>query len=991
MPVPDSIKKINNFVWEIPITYKKGMQVPARIYASKKLLGEMDDGVFEQITNVASMPGIQKYAFAMPDAHWGYGTPIGGVVAFDAEDGVISPGLVGFDINCLVPSTVVNLENGTWLTIKDLEQFWNKLKISFLNSDSKIKKETNMLALMKRIEPKQIYKISTKSGRTIETTDDHPLLTENGMVAAFNLRTNDKLIVNGFIGQKYEQPSSQTILSKEDLEKVLLQFNKGLEGNSKGQILKQLESRGLLPLRYDSPHLPILLKLAGFIFGDGCISSNNKNLQIGFYGKSEDLDGIRLDLERLGFKTSTINKRIRHHIIPREKYTSDFIFEECSIHKCSNALACLLIALGTPYGRKTEKKYNIPEWIMNAKSWQKRLFLAAFFGAELSTPSTIKTNKYTFYEPQLNMNKSRKLEENAINFLNQLRQLLNEFGIETREPVYVPGNNYKGKISDTLGFRLQINGNSKNLIHFYETIGYEYNLNKQRLASLAANYLRMKENIISKRNKAREKAQDLYRGGLSEKQVIMQLSGVYHNKNFIHHALHDRQQSLARVSFDFCSFNYYAQKYAYGNFGFAFDEIESIEILPYSGEVYDLTIDDDNHNFIANNLVVSNCGMRMLTTNLTLEELQPKLKELVDTLFKSVPVGVGCKGIVKLDKKQLGEIMVKGAEWCIENGYGWKEDLELTESNGCIQGADISKISDRAITRGIDQLGTLGSGNHYLEIQVVKDENIFDKDTAKKFGITKKNQICVMLHCGSRGFGHQVASDYLKVFEDAMKKYNIIVNDRELACAPFNSTEGQDYYKAMACAANMAFANRQVILHRIRECFSKVFGKSAEELGMHQVYDVAHNIVKMEEHEIDGKKKMLLVHRKGATRSYGPEFKELPAKYKKIGQPVIIGGSMETGSYLLVGTEKAKETFNSTAHGSGRTMSRTKAKHEVVGEKLQKEMEAKGIYVKSVSFAGLAEEAGIAYKDINEVIDTIDKAGISKRIAKLIPLGNIKG
>ena len=386
-----------------------------------------------------------------------------------------------------------------------------------------------------------------------------------------------------------------------------------------------------------------------------------------------------------------------------------------------------------------------------------------------------------------------------------------------------------------------------------------------------------------------------------------------------------------------------------------------------------------------------NCGMRLVTTNLTYEEVKPKLKELVDTLFKFVPVGVGCKGIVKLNKSQFNEILINGSKWCVDNGYGWKEDLETTEENGCIKGADTSKISQRAVARGIDQLGTLGSGNHYLEIQVVKKENIFDKDIAKKFGIDKPNQICIMVHCGSRGFGHQVASDYLKIFEEAMKKYGITVPDRELSCAPFKSQEGQDYYKAMACAANMAFANRQVILHRIRECFSKVFGKSAEELEMNQVYDVAHNIAKLEEHVVNGKKKMLIVHRKGATRSYGPGFSELPAKYKKIGQPVIIGGSMETGSYLLLGTNSASETFNSTAHGAGRTMSRTKAKHEVKGEQLQKEMEAKGIYVKSMSYAGLAEEAGIAYKDINEVIDTIHNAGLSKKIVRLLPIGNAKG
>jgi tRNA-splicing ligase RtcB (3'-phosphate/5'-hydroxy nucleic acid ligase) len=388
-----------------------------------------------------------------------------------------------------------------------------------------------------------------------------------------------------------------------------------------------------------------------------------------------------------------------------------------------------------------------------------------------------------------------------------------------------------------------------------------------------------------------------------------------------------------------------------------------------------------------------NCGMRLVTTNLTYDDVKPRLRELVDNLFKKVPAGVGSQGFVKLNKNQFREIMKTGAKWCVDNGYGWKEDLDRIEEGGFMKGADPSKVSTKAIERGIDQIGTLGSGNHYLEIQVAKPGNIFDPTTAKRFGINKDNQIVIMFHCGSRGFGHQIATDYLSIFLDVMdKKYGIKIIDRELASTPFTSKEGQDYFAAMQCAVNMAFANRQVILHRVREVFSQVFNKSAEDLGMHCVYDVCHNIAKLEKHNVNGKQKEVLVHRKGATRAFGPGREEIPKMYRDIGQPVIIGGSMETGSYLLVGTDRGmNETFGSTCHGSGRTMSRTEAKRRFRGETLQKDMEKRGIYVRTTSFSGLAEEAGGAYKNIDSVIKAVDDAGISKSVVKLVPIGNVKG
>lgn len=364
-----------------------------------------------------------------------------------------------------------------------------------------------------------------------------------------------------------------------------------------------------------------------------------------------------------------------------------------------------------------------------------------------------------------------------------------------------------------------------------------------------------------------------------------------------------------------------------------------------------------------------NCGMRLLTTELTEKEVKPRITELIDLLFSRIPTGVGGKGLILLNDQEFKKMMREGASWAVQKGLGWGEDLKSIEEGGKFPDANPAVISQKALERGRSQLGTLGSGNHYLEVQVV--EEIFDPSTALRMGIEETGQVVVMFHCGSRGFGHQVATDYLKIFEATMPKYKISVPDPQLAAAPFESDEGKTYFEAMACAVNNAFANRQVITYQIRESFSKIFGQKAEDLGLKLVYDVAHNIAKVE----NG----LVVHRKGATRSF-PD------------QPVIIGGSMETGSYLLVGTEEAlKLSFGSTAHGSGRTMSRAQAKRMIRGEKLREEMKQRGIYVRSASMPGLAEEAGLAYKNITEVVEVVHQAGLSRKVASFRPIGNIKG
>jgi tRNA-splicing ligase RtcB len=387
-----------------------------------------------------------------------------------------------------------------------------------------------------------------------------------------------------------------------------------------------------------------------------------------------------------------------------------------------------------------------------------------------------------------------------------------------------------------------------------------------------------------------------------------------------------------------------------------------------------------------------NCGMRLVRTDLTWPELRPRLRELVDALAARVPAGVGRRGFVRIDAGEFRTVLREGARWAVAEGYGTAEDLARTEAGGCFAGADPDCVSERAIERGLYQIGTLGSGNHYLEIQVLHPDGVFDAKLARAFGLDRPEQVVVMFHCGSRGFGHQVATDYLHDFLRAMPaKFGLPIIDRELACAPFASPEGKAYHAAMCCAANMSFANRQVILHRIREVFSDIFGRNADELGIRQVYDVAHNTAKVERHVVDGAERTLLVHRKGATRAFPPGHPELPPEYQKTGQPVIIGGSMETGSFVLAGVASGAASFFSTAHGSGRTMSRTHARKLVRGSELEKSMERRGILVRSASWRGLAEEAGFAYKSVDEVAAATEEAGLSKRVAHLVPVGNVKG
>jgi tRNA-splicing ligase RtcB len=384
-----------------------------------------------------------------------------------------------------------------------------------------------------------------------------------------------------------------------------------------------------------------------------------------------------------------------------------------------------------------------------------------------------------------------------------------------------------------------------------------------------------------------------------------------------------------------------------------------------------------------------NCGVRLLGTKLDYEEVEPHLDALASALYKNCPSGVGKGGNVKLKPGELDRLLSDGARWARGRGYATDADLERTEEGGRLAGADPGRVSPRAKQRGGDQVGTLGAGNHFIEVDVV--DETFDDNAADRLGLSP-GRVVAQIHCGSRGFGHQVCTDYVRRFQEAIHKFGISLPDRELVCAPLSSAEGQEYLAAMKAAANYAFANRQVLTHQIRRSFEEALAGKVGDAGVYQIYDIAHNMAKIEEHQVNGRRAQVCVHRKGATRAFGPGSAEVPEVYRDIGQPVLVPGSMGTASWVLLGTKGSMEqTFGSTCHGAGRTMSRARAKREVRGQELRQEMEAAGIRVRAGSMPGLAEEAPTAYKDVDRVVEVVHGAGIAKKVARIRPIAVIKG
>ena len=980
------IKQLDKFVWELE---KEGeMRVPARLYVDSEMINVLKEeektnwSTLRQLKNVAAFPGLQKHVLALADCHPGYGSPIGGVFASDLNEGVITFGGVGFDINCLPGDAKVMHSLGYHRRIKDFENDWIEEKIKCLNPHKKVL-DTSIDAFLKFRPKNELYELTTEAGHKLVATADHPILTQKGMVEVSKMN-GQQISVFPFEGVEFEQPKGKTIFSEKNIKKI---------ANSKTSYLqnvKNLKRINLLPLKTDNKKLPYLIRILGFALGDGTLRLTKGKSQLKIYSDKGDLEKIKEDIEALGFKCGIYSRKRKHKI--KTKYgIVKFKRTEHSLSTSSKGLCIILNAIGLPSGDKTKQEFYVSSWLKKAPKWQKRLFLAGFFGAELNSPATTAGHKYNLDPAVISLNKKETYNESGRKFLKQISEMLKEFGVNSK--LIAERDEYENEKGEkSVRLRLVISNKPENLIKLYSKIGFEYNSKRSCLGNVAVQYLKLKQKIVKERNKAEKEARKIRKQRkLSAKRIYSLLKDKYPNINFrfVERSVYGKRKNSARISFSWLGFNEYLKKHTkgLGKTGQVWDKVVSKKIVAPCDVVYDFTVNNDNHNFIANNFVVSNCGVRTLKTNLTKEDVDGKKKELADVLFKVIPAGLGSTGDLRLGVTEIDEVLEKGAEYVIDKGYGSKTDLEFIEENGKIAGADPAAVSQKAKQRQFKQVGTLGSGNHYLEVQYV--DEIFDAEAAKAFGL-EQGQILISLHCGSRALGHQIGTDYLQELDRAVKKYGIKIAERELVCAPINSDEGQKYFSAVKAGINCAFANRQVLAHLARQGFKEVFGMDESEIPT--FYEVGHNTAKIEKHNIDGKTKEVLVQRKGSTRGFGPGRKEVPEVYRDVGQPVLVGGTMGTSSYILAGTEKAmEETFGSTVHGAGRAMSRIKAKSKWSGNEIINDLARKGIIIRGHDMRGVAEEAPLAYKDVSEVIEVMHAAGISKKIVRVKPLISIKG
>jgi tRNA-splicing ligase RtcB len=975
------------------------MLVPGKIYGDQRIVDHLmkdakgkgkEWNALEQIKNVACLPGIVKASIAMPDVHPGYGFPIGGVGAFTVEEGVVAMGGVGFDVNCLTADAKILNSLGYWQTIGSMRPNYTNEQLICQDFNDKKTTKTPVIFYIERSHQGSILHITTAGGYKIKVTPDHPLWTPTGMVEACLLKAGDRVAIYPFEGVPYESSIGRVIINDEHIKEFLAKHGKINKGNAPSQIIRHLKEKGLLPLRTDSPNFPYLIKILGAVFGDGNIYFVNDigKGRVSFYGNPEDLEDIRDDIILLGFSSPSIHSREREHLINTLYGKVKFSRQEHSLHITSSSLAALLGALGAPIGNKSAQDYTLPEWLFELPLWQKRLFLAALFGAELSTPKTLTGHDKNFYTPILCMNKHEGHVESGISFLKGIATLLEELGVKvlkiSKRKKYIGKD---GMISYRL--RLIIGARPGNLIKLWTKIGFEYNQHRSFLGNVAAHYLKYKLHYLEGKCRVLKEAQALVAVGAGVNEVVSTLSEAHIKPRQVQAALNGDIEVNFRATSDFPTFSEFLIEVTenLGTSGMVWDTIESIESANYEGPVYDFTVAHHDHNFIANSFVVSNCGVRTLKTPFVKKDVEERKEELANRLFKEIPAGLGSEGELRLSLEEIDQVLLKGAKFSIERGYGLEEDLEFIEEGGCIEGADPSTVSLKAKQRQFKQVGTLGSGNHYLEVQYIAE--IYDEEAAKAYGIFK-DQILIAIHCGSRALGHQIGQDSLKDLEKASRKYGIPIRERELVCAPIESPEGKRYISAVNCGINCAFANRQALAHLARKAFKAVFGGKDDEIKT--LYDVGHNIAKFEFHEVNGQRKKLLVHRKGATRAFGPGREENPLIYRKVGHPIFIGGTMGTCSYIMRGTEKGlSEVFGSGIHGAGREMSRQKAKKEFRGEKIRRKLKEEGIIIRAHSMPGVAEEAPGAYKDINMVADAAYKSGINQRVAKVKPLVVVKG
>ncbi len=980
------LKKVDDYRWEIPMSYKPGMLVPGLVFADERMLAQIvEEQALEQVANAATLPGIVGYALAMPDIHWGYGFPVGGVAAFRVTDGIISPGAIGYDVNCLGGDALILHEFGFRRPIAEFEQRWTKERIKSVWPRIGVR-GVPIAAFLKQAKPRsQVFEIMTESGQRIVATGDHPFLTPKGMLPLKDIVVSDLVSLYPFQGVLFDEPSDEILVTKEDVAARYPGHPNGL-----AQTLRALEFKDLLPLRMNDPRLPYLVKLMGFIHGDGSIQLKQRGTLVTFYGLAEDLEEIRRDVSALGFTPSRVYLRRREHHIETPYGPVHFRATEASVHVGSSSFAVLLRCLGVPVGNKASSDFEAPPWLFRAPLWMKRLYLAALFGAELTAPSTITGHPRTFYGPVFSLNKRPEFSDSGRRYLETIQAWLSEFGIES-----VPLKEREEQVGPenwAIRFRLFISSKPDNLIRLWTGIGFEYNRRKQYLGCVAAQYLKAKVRVWKEREQSAEFARKLHTEGARLEEIAQTVGSPYVSRGFVAHAIWGPPRREVRIGDAFPPFSSFlaARTRGLGKTGQVWDLVVQKRTVSFDGPVYDFTVDDRHHNFIANGFVVSNCGVRLVRTNLVEAEVREKLKPIVDALFVAIPSGIGSTGRVKVGMSEIDDVLTGGARWAVQKGYGWQDDLEVIESRGNLPQADPDAVSQAAKQRGRGQIGTLGSGNHFLEIQVI--DQVYDAQAAEAFGIDQIGQVVVLVHSGSRGLGHQVCTDYLRTAERSARENGIVLVDRQLACMPFQSPEGQRYFGAMSAAANFAWANRQMIMHWVREAFSRVFNQSPEKLGLSLVYDVAHNVGKIEEYSVDGKAQQLIIHRKGATRAFPPNHPEVPEKYRAVGQPVLVPGDMGRYSFVAAGTDKAMRiSFGSTCHGAGRVMGRKQAVRTLAGVDVAEQLRQKGILVRAQDRGLLAEEASAAYKDVADVVGVCDAVGISRRVVRTRPVGVIKG
>jgi tRNA-splicing ligase RtcB len=829
-----------------------------------------------------------------------------------------------------------------------------------------------------------VLELATARGGKLVGTADHGILTPSGYRNLGDLKPGERVASVAYDGILWDRAPERVVLTERHVRAAARRIGMNHRGNALSQALRSISR--LLPMTQAHPAFPVLLKVAGLALGAGTLDferGSGKGRLI-VRGRKEDLLDVARDL-RPWVGAWSIDTRPRRRAARTARGAGRVTSTAHHLRVSSTGFALLLVALGLPAGPKTSQDWQLPRCLFRAPAWQKRLFLAGLFGAELTSPDAFDARNRSFRCPVLNLVKRGPWLGSGRRVLEEVRRLLWDLGVRSltasdREEPFDPDDTRPHRL------RLVVSSEIENLISLWGRVGFEYNRKRARLAAQAVAYLKEKRIALAARHRARDRILEIRSAtGWSAHRIHDAVAGEGVSRRFVERTISGRGDRAVRSPEGFATFDAWRKENCAGDL--VWDRVLAVVPRPDVRRVYDLSVEHNAHNFIAGGLVVHNCGVRVAKTGLRFDTLEGLHKKLASALFAAVPCGVGeDSAIPKPSKEDALRIVTEGARWAVEKGYGRERDLLHTEDAGAMPGADPSGPSDTAYARGMAQVGTLGSGNHFLELDRVAET--YAPEAESVFGL-REGDVVLLIHCGSRGFGHQICDENVRGFVKAASKYGIRLVDRQLACAPASSPEGRRYLGAMACAANFAWVNRQVIMGLAEKALARTLGKPVE---MELIYDVCHNIAKVETHDVDGVPTRLIVHRKGATRAFPPGHPLTPALYRDVGQPVLVPGDMGRASYLLTGLPGAmKETFGSTCHGAGRVASRSEMNRRMARVDIDAEMRAMGVTVRSKTRASMAEEMPDAYKDAGEVVHVMERAGISRRIAKFAPFVVIKG